>query len=231
MDHNKDDYKILANTFIPMFDEMINELTNKKSFFDFDSDGKPAFKSHSSVAAGTNIIMCSQQKIKLKCYLLSDYEFYSEVIGKVNCAGHWCLYCDANRTMCESNTEGNLWTNATIKATLKRNSADPTVNKGVICANLLPSVEPADYFFPVLHQLLGTGNDIQKRIHQISDNIFEQWNETLIRIWDQLVNAETAAAEITETNEQNKQVISEIVGTLNTSLAQILNSESAFKIF
>ena len=69
------------------------------------------------------------------------------------------------------------WTCATMQAVLYLGINNASVNRSVVKPNLLPAVEPFDFLFAVLHQLLGTGNDVHDEIFRLADNCFETWSD------------------------------------------------------
>ena len=89
---------------------------------------------------------------------------------------------------------------ATMQAVLYLWSNNVSVNCGVVKPNLLPAVEPFDFLFAVLHQLLGTGNDARDEILCLADNCFETWSDELIDAFD---NIQESQAEVDNLVTQN----------------------------
>ena len=87
-----------------------------------------------------------------------------------------------------------------MQAVLDLGSNNASVNCSVVKPNLLPAVEPFDFLFAVLHQLLGTGNDVRDEILCLSDNFFETWSDERIDAFD---NLQEAQAEVDNLVTQN----------------------------
>ena len=81
------------------------------------------------------------------------------------------------------------WTCDTMQAVLDSGSNNASVNRGVVKPNLLPDVEPFDLLFAVLHQLLGTGNDVCDEIFRLAKNCFETWSDEIVDAFENLQEA------------------------------------------
>ena len=73
-----------------------------------------------------------------------------------------------------------------MKAVLDLGSNNASVNRGVVKPNSLPAAEPFHFLFSVLHQLLGTGNNVRDEILRLADKYFETWSDELIDTFDNL---------------------------------------------
>jgi hypothetical protein len=108
-------------------------------------------------------------------HFFTDYKLYSDVLGKRSRSGHYCPFCKVNKRERVQRTVGVKWTCENMKQTYDLRSEDISNNRGVVEECLLPSIEPSNFLFAVLHQLLGTGNDMRERIYKMADEIFETW--------------------------------------------------------
>ena len=55
---------------------------------------------------------------------------------------------------------------------------------------LLKSTEPNHFLFAVFYQLLVTGNNSQKKLYHIADEVFETWTQKMIALLDKVTKAE-----------------------------------------
>ena len=215
IDHTKDDYDILKDTIFPEFDRMIKELqecyvcTNDlKDYFIPNNDDDDA-------------LLLSQKSVRVKIFVCSDYKFVAEVQGKPNRAGHWCPFCDISMDSIkqDSTNRGTLWTIERWREVLALNSKVSSINRGVVKEPLLTSVAPSEYLIAILHQLLGTGNDIRKEIYNVADTMFETWSQELILKHDELVAAMVDRDTKRDARKQNEHAIEHLERT-QTNLAQ-----------
>ena len=137
------------------------------AYFYWDENKRARFSPHDN-----NIDVTSEQentsRNRVKFFISSDYKFYSEALGKAGRSGNWCPYCNVNKDERTRGQEGLKWTCATMQAVLDLGSNNASVNRGVVKPNLLLAVEPFDFLFAVLHQLLCTGNDVRDEILRLS---------------------------------------------------------------
>ena len=70
-------------------------------------------------------------------------------------------------------------------------------NRGVVKESLVKSVDPENYLIALLHQLLGTGNDIRDYLPvNMVDTLFDDRAQDLLDIHDDVENYETVKAEL-----------------------------------
>ena len=136
-------------------------------------------------------------------FISSDHKFYSEALGKPGRSRHWCPYWNDNKNERTRGQEGLKWTCATMQAVLDLGSNNASVNRGVVKPNLLPAVEPFDFLFALLHQLLGTRNYVRDEILCLADNFFETWSDDLIDAFDNLQEAQAEFDDLVTQNDNN----------------------------
>ena len=90
-----------------------------------------------------------------------------------------------------------------MQAVLDLGSNIASVNHGVVKPNLLPAVEPFNFLFAVLHQLLGTGNNVRDEILRLADNFFETCSDELIDAFDNLQEAHAEVDDLVTQNYDN----------------------------
>ncbi len=173
------------------------------------------------IANDDDAALLSQKSVRVKMFVCSDYKFVAEVQGKPNRAGHWCPFCDISMDSIKENStnRGTLWTIERWKDVLALNSKVSSINRGVVKEPLLTSVAPSEYLIAILHQLLGTGNDIRKEIYNVADTMFETWSHELILKHDELVAAMVDRDTKRDARKQNDQAIEHLEQT-QTNLAQ-----------
>jgi len=208
IDHTKDDYDISKETIFPAFDRMIKEL--QESYV--CSDNLTRF----IITRDSNIAESSAKSVRVRVYVCSDYKFIAEVQGKPNRAGFWCPFCDIdmNAIKSDATNRGTLWTINRWKQKLDLQSNKPNINRGVVKESLLSTIPPSDYLIAILHQLLGTGNDIRKEILDVSDKMFENWTEELVAKHDEVVATMIDRDAKRQVRAQNEQTIKHLEETL-----------------
>jgi len=188
IDDGKDDYETLKNTFVPKFDRMMTDL---------QADGVtvclPCNEGEDPYMKGTTDDNNRRQnqndkEVKVKCYVASDYKFCSDVLGKKNRSGQWCMYCKLAKSVwkASSDNNGEKWTQADIQAILVQGFSDSNykMNLGAVDHPLITCIEPECFMFAVLHQLLGTGNDLKNAILKMIDEEFESYPREMEEKWD-----------------------------------------------
>ena len=153
-------------------------------------------------------------------------------MGKAKSSGYWCPNCNANKLMQQAGATGILWTNANIIIVFNLRRADYNVNKGIVKYMLFKYTEPDHFLFAVIHQLLGTGNDAQKKLYHISNEVFETWDQEVIALIDKFIEAE---GEKFNWRVQNKQTLPTLITkskystmNLHISLPQKIYSKIQF---
>ena len=63
---------------------------------------------------------------------------------------------------------------------------------------MITSIEPQNFLFAQLHQLLGTGNDVKNTIQLIADEGFEQWSQVLIELYEEFIETEARERHLKE---------------------------------
>ena len=118
-----------------------------------------------------------------------DLAFYAMILGKSNGAGHWCWLCNLSKSQWQirrsERTAGEAWCLDKIKRIARNmesgstyaNSSD--VRRGVKTAPLLDAVEVKFYVIPLLHVLLGVGNDSMRHFFNWIDDRCERHDEIL----------------------------------------------------
>ena len=118
-------------------------------------------------------------KIQLRVFITGDLVFYATVLGKTNMAPHWCTYCDKKKRdwVCGCHTDGTPWTLELMKASLDGTQE----RKGCVDPPLFDCVPIESYAFPILHVMIGVGNDILKDFFRWVDWKIEEISEEEIK--------------------------------------------------
>ena len=92
----------------------------------------------------------------------------------------------------DANIVGTLWTQQRFCDIINAGYGLKNIekNRGVIMDALITSIEPQNFLFAQLHQLLGTGNDVKNTIQLIADEGFEQWSQVLIELYEEFIETE-----------------------------------------
>ena len=74
----------------------MEDLMKQNAYFYWNENKRASFSPHDK-----NIDVTSEQentsRNKVKCFISSDYKFYSEALGKPGRSGHWYPYCNVNK--------------------------------------------------------------------------------------------------------------------------------------
>ena len=185
------------------------------------------------------MIAAAFKKVKVKIFVCSDYKFIAEVQGKPNRAGCWCPFCDLCMEMIKNSSthRGTLWSIRLWDEKLNMQSNVARVNCGVVKLRLLPTVEAIDYLIAILHQLLGTGNDIRKEIIELADTMFENWTPELLALNDEVIKALNDRDTKREARTHNKESLTQLEDELkqlrhnHTQIGLIQNTPFAERYF
>ena len=111
------------------------------------------------VEEGSPIVQTIYRKVKI--FVTGDLAFYAMVLGKEGMSPHWCHLCKLSRKEFQDmNAEGDKWTNEAMKATAEEVATDGKWRLGVKSKLWWPFIDIQNYVVPLLHTLIGIGNDI-----------------------------------------------------------------------
>ncbi len=99
--------------------------------------------------------------IDIKQKLAGDCAWQSFCNGKTNMSPHWCIYCPLHRSQFSTHagpTEN--WTIESLTAMADDRSKKGTARLGVTNRPYFPWIAIEDRILPVLHLLIGVGNDV-----------------------------------------------------------------------
>ena len=89
-------------------------------------------------------------------------------------------------------------------------------NQGVVMEELVKSIQPENSLIALLYQLLGTVNDIRYYpLANVVDTLFEDWQQDLPYIHDDVENVETVIAELERRKNQLNDHLDRTVEKLN----------------
>ena len=212
INHTKDDYPILQATIFPKFNEMIDNLQLCGVCGDEDNNYFIPNIPNIPRVLPPNVT----KHIKTKFFICSDYKFVAECQGKPGRSPHWCPFCDIALRIVKSDKDarGQLWTSLRWHEKLQIDSNVASINRGIVNPTLLSSIEAINYLIAILHQLLGTGNDIRKEILHIADTLFETWAADLVQLNGEVIEAEADRDSKRDTRERLKTQLGQLKETL-----------------
>ena len=117
-----------------------------------------------------------------------------------------------------------MWTQNGLHQTFQVGSTIPAVNQGVVSASLLKSVEVSNFLFAMLHQLLGTGNDIRKEIVTMIDMEFETWPEDLVALHLNRLDADIDLETQLRNQLNSDAIIDNRINTLQHNMTALTNN-------
>ena len=130
------------------------------------------------------------EKFPMELFLIGDLKFLFMVVGRSGLSGHWCLYCKLKKSEWklkhkEKNSihcNAELWTIEDLLATsfvnqqadVDENTEELTFPSGVKEAPIWDFIPIKNIIPPVLHILLGIGNDLVNKLIEWLDTRIEQ---------------------------------------------------------
>ena len=119
--------------------------------------------------------------LKVHLYVTGDLAFYAMVLGKEGMSGHWCHLCKISRKDFDNLAmEGELWTTKAMIETAKEvaESDSKKPKHGVKTKLWWPFIDIQNYVVPLLHTLIGIGNDILDNLKDIVNDKIERITKT-----------------------------------------------------
>ena len=130
---------------------------------------------------------------RVRLYVTGDLAFYAMALGRESMSGHWCYLCKLSRTQYTSmlHNNGEMWTMATLKEfgthiKNKRGKAD----QGVKQPPWWDFIELENFVVPLLHTLIGIGNDLLESFREWVNEEIENWNQQEYRTRKAISTAE-----------------------------------------
>jgi hypothetical protein len=221
IDCKKDDYRTLLNTLMPKYDEMISRLNTKMLSFTLQGN-----ETICQITDDQRIIEQAEKTMVIKTFVTGDYKFYATILGKPDRAQFYCTWCKMLWSIwkADANSTGDVWTQNGLHQTFQVGSTIPAVNQGVVSASLLKSVEVSNFLFAMLHQLLGTGNDIRKEIVTMIDMEFETWPEDLVALHLNRLDADIDLETQLRNQLNSDAIIDNRINTLQHNMTALTNN-------
>ena len=190
----KDDYNTLKNTVMKNFNSMIRALESKYLIY----------KNRLMTITDTKV----EGAVGIHFFLIGDYKFTATVRGRIDRAQFYCDWCQLRDTDWKANQNDGLpITNEILEENFNKETRTAREKLGCVEQNLLPSIEPAETLIGLLHQLLGTGNDIRKSIMGIIEIEFEKYDQKNYLLYQRNLNAERQLQEkISELAERKEMM-------------------------
>eukprot|EP00984_Skeletonema_dohrnii_P005248 scaffold1837_cov120-Skeletonema_dohrnii-CCMP3373.AAC.1 len=117
------------------------------------------------------------KSISVILFVTGDLAWYACILGKESMSGHWCHLCKLSRTEYQDLAmEGEEWTTAAMLETAKEveDSHDKKPKYGVKSKLWWDFIPIKNYVVPLLHTLIGIGNDLLDSLRDSVDNQIER---------------------------------------------------------
>ena len=112
---------------------------------------------------------------KVKVYVTGDLACFAMILGRESMSGQWCFLCRLSRSQYSNkcHEEGELWTTELLKELGdKITNTEGNPDQGIKKAPWWEFLPLHHYMIPLLHALIGIGNDLL-------DNFFDHINEEI----------------------------------------------------
>ena len=156
-----------------------------------------SFNHYFCVGAGQNYVIF---ECKIDLYLIGDLKFLFMVMGQSGYSAHYCLYCRLKsaqwRTIYKNqkkiNCEADFWSiqSLTQEALMIQQGNSNKVGMGIKEPPIWDFIPVHKILVPILHILLGLGNDVLAKFLQWVDEQVEFKSEELIAAQHSLMLAE-----------------------------------------
>lgn len=108
-------------------------------------------------------------------YMVGDLKFYSQMLGKEGFDSWWCYHCNLGLSEWQGfpGSEGTPWTLESLKIQADKNKRDKLTGSnrmGVREEYPYFDIPVENYIFPILHTLIGVGNNILTYLTNYADN-------------------------------------------------------------
>ena len=135
--------------------------------------------------------------VPVELWVSGDLKWLAAAYGKENSSGHWCPWClKSSKQWSEPNAnigEGPFWTQQLLSeyaegvrsGRLKTSSE----RRGVVCEAVIDYVGPEKIVFPILHCMLGFGNDWLKSFIKEMQSSSEAYTDAYIKAEEALGKA------------------------------------------
>ena len=124
-------------------------------------------------------------------YMVGDLKFFSQMLGKEDFDSAWCCICRLKYAELQglSNVKGELWTLDAIKKKHDDNECPPkTKGAAMMGVREYPyfDIPVENYIWPILHTLIGIGNNILTFLTDYADNNVQLLPTRQIRLKEEI---------------------------------------------
>ena len=204
----KDDYLTLKNTLMPRYDTMIKNLNTKTVCINADDD----------IIIADNLIPGSTCSMPIQFFLIGDYKFTGSIRGRIDRAQYYCDWCQLRDAQWKLNSiDGLPLTIADIDHNYAKDTTLAPQKLGCVEKNLLTSIDTNNTLIGLLHQLLGTGNDVRKSVLNFIDTEFEKLSEDNESLHEAWITAEIQL----DTKKSRLQQIEQNLGRIAMSITAL----------
>ena len=124
-------------------------------------------------------------------FMVGDLKFYSQMLGKEDFDSSWCCHCRLKYAQWQglSDVPGELWTLQAIKKQHDDNEGTPkTKGPAMMGVREYPhfDIPVENYIWPILHTLIGIGNNILTFVTEYADNHIQLLPARQIRLKEEM---------------------------------------------
>lgn len=157
----------------------------------------------------------------LTFHLFGDYKFLFMALGRSGYDGAWCLYCTTPKTTWKKiheddncNCNGELWSirSLTNQCVLNQNNGNQgATGLGVREPPWFPFIPMTNVLFPLLHEILGVGNDLLANFRGWLDELVEPLTIEEQEAWQMAMMSEIDYLKSVEVTQMLDMELSELV--------------------
>ncbi|KAL7530344.1 hypothetical protein ACHAXR_003439, partial [Thalassiosira sp. AJA248-18] len=153
-----DSSELLEKTLVPKLTPGLEKIAKTKLWIYLDADNliKCEFGDKPKDLADTHM-KCID---KIFLYITGDLSFYAMALGRESMSGHWCFLCKLCRSKFAKTDEiGDMWTMEELLEVAAEVDGG-AAKQGVKAKPWWPFIPLRNYMIPLLHVLIGIGNDL-----------------------------------------------------------------------
>ena len=170
---------LIEKTILPNLTKGLKTVATEKLHIYLDNDGKVNCQFGNPPTQGTASNIKTLNKVRL--FVTGDLAFYTMALGRESMSGHWCYLCMMRRTQfSDVNQRADPWTMDKI-VEVAEEVAGKKPKMGVKQKPWWPFIPLQNYIIPLLHVLIGIGNDLLSSFRDWVNDEIESLDQQEVR--------------------------------------------------
>ncbi|EJK66743.1 hypothetical protein THAOC_12304, partial [Thalassiosira oceanica] len=187
---NKDTHEVISNTILPTLSEGLKRCSTKMFHICKDKSGEY----HCSFGAmPSDLDVEAQGSVqKIEIYVTGDLAFHAMALGREGMSGNWCLLCNLMKSQYENinHTDGVMLDILDMFKKGKAAREAKKANEGFKYEPWWDFIPLHHYMVPLLHCLIGVGNDLLASFLDWVNEEIECWDQQEVRTRSLITTAE-----------------------------------------